>query len=59
MKSKNERNNSGKNQQKTSGNATSQDFDRLAEQAEKEQKRKPGSQGNSSRQHNNGRGGGK
>lgn len=39
--------------------ATSQDFDQLAREAEQKQKRKPGSQSNSSRQHNNGRGGGK
>ena len=35
-------------------------FDEIAEQAEEEvETRKPGSQSNSSKQHNNGRGGGK
>lgn len=43
----------------TKARGTSQDFDKLANEADKERSRKPGSQSNSSRQNNNGRGGGK
>ena len=44
--------------QKVKGNATEQ-MDQLQQEADKERSRKPGSQSNSSKQHNNGRGGGK
>lgn len=45
--------------QNTKAGSTSQDFDKLAREADKERSRKPGSQSNSSSQNNNGRGGGK
>jgi hypothetical protein len=45
--------------QNTKAGGTSQDFDRIAKEAESERTRKPGSQSNSSKQGNNGRGGGK
>ncbi len=35
------------------------DYEELSHEAEKERSKKPGSQSNSSKQHNNGRGGGK
>jgi len=56
---RNDRNSGKDKKEQTKANATSQDFDRLAEEAEQEQKKKPGSQSNSSKQRNNGRGGGK
>jgi len=59
MKSNNERSSRENKQEKTESKATAQDFERLANEAEKNEKRKPGSQSNSSKQHNNGRGGGK
>ena len=43
----------------TKAGGTSQEFDKLAQEADKERSRKPGSQSNSSSQNNNGRGGGK
>lgn len=45
--------------EKTKVNSSSQDFDRLASEADNKPIRKPGSQSNSSKQGNNGRGGGK
>ena len=45
--------------EKTKVSCNSQDLDRLSRDAEKERTRKPGSQSNSSKQGNNGRGGGK
>ena len=51
---------SGKeNKEKTKVSSNTQDLDRLSRDAEKERTRKPGSQSNSSKQGNNGRGGGK
>lgn len=56
----NENRGSGKEKnQKQNVQATSRDFEQLRKEAEKEETRKPGSQSNSSKQHNNGRGGGK
>jgi hypothetical protein len=43
----------------TKSGVTSQDFDKLSREADNERTRKPGSQSNSSKQGNNGRGGGK
>lgn len=40
-------------------NSGTHDLDRLSKEADKERSRKPGSQSNSSKQSNNGRGGGK
>ena len=50
---------SNSERQNTKAGATSQDFDRIAQEADKERSKKPGSQSNSSKQGNNGRGGGK
>jgi hypothetical protein len=45
--------------QNTKAGGSSQDFDRISQEADRERTRKPGSQSNSSKQGNNGRGGGK
>jgi hypothetical protein len=41
------------------GNLSSQEYEKMAEDVNNARTRKPGSQGNSSNRHNNGRGGGK
>lgn len=59
-KNKNQQRSTNDNQQNIKKTSSSnQDFDRLAQQADEGPKRKPGSQSNSSKQGNNGRGGGK
>ena len=51
---------SGKeNKEKTKVSSNTQHLDRLSRDSERERTRKPGSQSNSSKQGNNGRGGGK
>jgi hypothetical protein len=58
---KNEKNTPAGNRQesKSSPSYKAPDLKELEKEAEKERTRKPGSQSNSSDQHNNGRGGGK
>lgn len=61
MNSKKERQQGNDKVQKQNTNTgyPQQDIDKLSQEAEQARTKKPGSQSNSSKQHNNGRGGGK
>ena len=57
--SRDQKNDTGRNDSKSKQNTSSENLDELTREADKERTRKPGSQSNSSKQGNNGRGGGK
>ena len=50
---------SGKKPESSSDNLSTGEYDKLVKEADKNRLKKPGSQGNPSDRHNNGRGGGK